>query len=349
MKIIGCDFHPSFQQISMLDDRNQATSEKEKHHALGRSGAVLPQLQGPSVRVGIEACGNTRGSSACCGSWDMNCSSVMPLDSGGWVRKQKNDERDAESAGVAGDRKFPRHLGAESGGARSAATVAASPQAGRTADPHQESVAACGSGPGVQKKRQLWTERGRQRLLSCRCRPGPSGAEAICCSCWRGWNRPIAELSRAVEAAAQRDPRAQLLRTHPGVGPITALAFVLVIRDVQRFQHSHQLASYLGLIPSEDSSAGRRRLGAISKQGNTLLRTLLVEAGQSAARRSPAETRVSKMLHRKSHTGIGKVMVARKLAVRLYWMLRSNQPYPPARMQGGPSHPVTTRSGSSFA
>jgi len=65
------------------------------------------------------------------------------------------------------------------------------------------------------------------------------------------------------------------------------LAFVLVVGDVTRFPRSKKLASYLGLIPSEDSSGTRRRLGAISKQGNTLLRTLLVEAGQSAARCDP--------------------------------------------------------------
>src|SRR6266699_3298308 len=142
--------------------------------------------------------------------------------------------------------------------------------------------------------------------------------------------------------AAQQDPRVQLLRTHPGVGPITALAFVLVIGDVQRFARSNQLASYLGLIPSEDSSAGRRRLGAISKQGNTLLRTLLVEAGQSAARCDPELRRAyQRLCHKKQHTGIGKVMVARKLAVRLYWMLKTQQPYRPARMQSSPSHSVS--------
>src|SRR5437899_10915408 len=81
-----------------------------------------------------------------------------------------------------------------------------------------------------------------------------------------GLEPAIAELSQAVEMAAQQDPRVQLLRTHPGVGPITALAFVLVIGDVQRFAHSNQLASYLGLISSEDSSAGRPRVGRMRKQ-----------------------------------------------------------------------------------
>ncbi len=130
--------------------------------------------------------------------------------------------------------------------------------------------------------------------------------------------------------------------------PITALAFVLVIGEVSRFERSRKLTSYLGLIPSEDSSGKRRRLGAISKQGNTLLRTLLVEAGQSAARCDPELRRAYRRLcHKKQHTGIAKVMVARKLAVRLYWMLKSNQPYAPARMPGIPSHSVNPREGGS--
>src|SRR5206468_1203150 len=87
----------------------------------------------------------------------------------------------------------------------------------------------------------------------------------------------IGELDEAVSKAARQDARVWLLRTHPGLGPVTALAFVLVVGDVTRFPRSKKLASYLGVIPSEDSSGTRRRLGAISKQGNTLLRTLLVE------------------------------------------------------------------------
>jgi transposase len=159
-----------------------------------------------------------------------------------------------------------------------------------------------------------------------------------------GLNPAIEELSRAVEMQAEQDERVRLLMTHPGVGPITGLAFVLVVGDVTRFEKSRKLTSYLGLIPSEESSGTRRRLGAISKQGNTLLRTLLVEAGQSAARLDPELRRAyQRLCHKKQHTGIGKVMVARKLAVRLYWMWKTQQPYLPARMQGSPSHPVNPR------
>ena len=58
------------------------------------------------------------------------------------------------------------------------------------------------------------------------------------------------------------------LMTHPGVGPLTALAFELVIGTPQRFHCGKQVASYVGLVPSEESSGDRRRLGPISQQGN---------------------------------------------------------------------------------
>src|SRR5580765_470259 len=60
--------------------------------------------------------------------------------------------------------------------------------------------------------------------------------------------------------------------THPGVGPLTALAYELVIGTPERFHCGKQLASYIGLVPEEKSSGDRRRLGHISKQGNVLLR-----------------------------------------------------------------------------
>jgi transposase len=116
--------------------------------------------------------------------------------------------------------------------------------------------------------------------------------------------------------------------TQPGVGPNTALAFVLTLGDVGRFPRGKQVASYLGLIPREESSGGRQKLGAITKQGNRMLRSLLVEAAQVAVRYDPEFRR--EYLHRchQKPKAVAKVAVARKLAVRLYWMLRTQQPYP---------------------
>jgi transposase len=105
--------------------------------------------------------------------------------------------------------------------------------------------------------------------------------------------------------------------------PITSMAFVLTMGDVSRFQRGKQVASYLGLIPREYSSGGHQRLGSISKQGNRFLRMLLVEAAQGAVRCDPGFR--NEYLHRchKKAKGVAKVAAARKLAIRLYWMLRT--------------------------
>ena len=140
-------------------------------------------------------------------------------------------------------------------------------------------------------------------------------------------NPTIGELTKAVEEEAEKCPEAQRLMTHPGVGPQTALAFVLVIGTAERFGCGKQIASYLGLVPEEDSSGEPRGLGHISKQGNSRLRFLLVEAAQVTVR-SNQEWR-NKFFHLAMRRGrkIAKVAMARRLAIRLYWMWRKRWNY----------------------
>ncbi|GAC1639371.1 MAG: hypothetical protein NVS9B14_20530 [Candidatus Acidiferrum sp.] len=153
-------------------------------------------------------------------------------------------------------------------------------------------------------------------------------------------------LDQAVMEAAEKNEKAKLLMTQPGVGPITSMAFILTMGDVNRFPRGKQVASYLGLIPREYSSGGKQRLGSISKQGNSFLRMLLVEAAQGAARCDPGFR--SEYLHR-CHTkakGVAKVAAARKLAIRLYWMLRSNTKYPEiVRVESSSRVPLVVRHG----
>ena len=85
-------------------------------------------------------------------------------------------------------------------------------------------------------------------------------------------DQQIGDLDRAVQQAAEVNPQAKLVMTQPGVGPNTALVFVLTIGDVARFARGKQVASSLGLIPREESSRGRQMLGAITKRGNRLVR-----------------------------------------------------------------------------
>jgi transposase len=147
-------------------------------------------------------------------------------------------------------------------------------------------------------------------------------------------NPTILELTKAIEQEAEKFPVAQRLMTHPGVGPLTALAFVLIIGKAERFQCGKQIASYLGLVPCEESSGERRRLGHITKQGSSMLRFLLVEAAHVNARSLP-EWR-SKYFHLMMRRGrkIAKVAMARKLAIRLYWMWRKGWDYQQVKQFG---------------
>jgi len=158
----------------------------------------------------------------------------------------------------------------------------------------------------------------------------------------------IAPLNKALGQAAANNAEACLLMTHPGVGPVVSLAYVLTIGNWQRFPRGKQVGSYLGLIPSEDSSSDKRRLGHISKQGNTLLRWLLVEAASTAQRYDASWHRQYVRLSMTKHHGVAKVAIAHKLAVRLYstpasrdrlpgtpdWMLRSGEDYQHVRERG---------------
>jgi transposase len=181
---------------------------------------------------------------------------------------------------------------------------------------------------GVQRKHKLWSQAGQTLLRELPLPPWAARRRDDLLALMAMFEQQIEPLDQAVKAEAQRDKMAQLLQTQPGVGPITALAYVLTVGDVSRFPRGKQVASYLGLIPREHSSGGRQKLGAITKQGNRMLRMLLMEAAQAAVRYGPQFRR--EYLHRchQKPKAVAKVAAARKLAIRLYWMLRTQQPYP---------------------
>jgi len=180
---------------------------------------------------------------------------------------------------------------------------------------------------GLRCKKKLWRERGRQQLESFRLAPWATRRRRDLLELLDRLTPTIAELSQAIEQEVEKCPAAQRLRTHPGVGSLTALAFVLIMGEVNRFRCGKQVASYLGLVPLEESSGNRRRLGHITKQGSSMMRFLLVEAAQVTVRSLP-EWR-NKYLHLVLRRGrkIAKVAMARRLAVHLFWMMRKDWNY----------------------
>jgi transposase len=173
---------------------------------------------------------------------------------------------------------------------------------------------------GVGRKPGLWSKKGQEQFRALRLPAWSERRRQDNLELLAELERRTAPLDQAVEEEAARRPEVARLMTHPGVGPITALAFVLTLGDPTRFQGGKQVGSYLGLIPAEDSSGGKQRLGHISKQGNALLRCLLVEAAHVAAQREPELGRCYRRLAMRKNRSIAAVAVARKLAVRLWWM-----------------------------
>jgi transposase len=167
---------------------------------------------------------------------------------------------------------------------------------------------------GVRLKKRLWRPKGRAQLESL-------------LQLLDQVDATIAELTASIEQEAEKRPEVMRLMTHPGVGALTALAFVLILGTPDRFATSKQVSSYLGLVPTEESSGERRHLGHISKQGNTLLRFLLVAAAQITVRSDPDWRRRYLHLAIRRERAIAKVAMARKLAVRLYWMWRNGWDY----------------------
>jgi transposase len=146
-------------------------------------------------------------------------------------------------------------------------------------------------------------------------------------------NRRITPLEAAIEKMAETDPAARRLLGHPGVGPVTAVYFPLVVGDPERFPTAGHVSAYLGLLPAEDSSGPRRRWGPITRQGNRLARFLLVEAGQAAARVDPEFRRFYQRLARSKGRPKAKIAVARKLAARLFLLYQSGLEYAEWRAQ----------------
>jgi len=330
MIIIGVDFHPEFQQIASVDTDSGEFQEKRLGHR-EEAETFYRELAaaGQKVRVGMEASGHARWFERLLAElqfelWIGDAAEIRTRR----VRKQKTDRRDAQLIlQLLLEDRFPQIWvpSWENRDLRQLLWHRHRMVQARTRIMNQLQAVALNE--GVRCKKRLWRERGRQQLESFPLAPWASRRRRDLLELLDRLNPSIAELSQAIEREVEKCPAAKRLMTHPGVGALTALAFVLIIGRAERFQCGKQIASYLGLVPLEDCSGNRRRLGHITKQGNTLLRFLLVEAAQVTIRSDP-EWR-SKYFHLALRRGrkIAKVAMARRLAVRLYWMWRKEWDY----------------------
>ncbi len=328
MTIIGCDLHSRMQVIARLDTETGEVVEKRLDHESGEAKAFYEGLKEAAL-VGIETTGYTR--------WFAEMleglGHELVVGESGKIRamnprKQKHDRRDAEHLlNLLLKGEFPKIWlpAAEERDVR--VLIEHRHQLVELRTRAQNGLQAIALSYGLRRRGRLWSAAGQQALEKIPLREGMARRRTDLVKLVQQLSTWIKELDPRIEEEVARREDARRLMTHPGVGPQTALATVLVLGPVERFADRQHLTSYLGLIPEEDSSAGRQRFGHLTKQGNRLMRFLLVEAAQTASRYDPRLRRAYRRLVFRKGAPIAKVAVARKLAIRLYIMLRDGIDY----------------------
>jgi transposase len=350
MLIIGCDFHTRYQQIAMAEETTgELLVERRLDHESGEAQTFYRNLPG-AVRVGMEATGPIHWFERLLAElghelWIGDSAKIRASE----VRKQKTDQRDAALIlDLLLAKRFPR-IWVPTPVERDLRQLLwhRHKLVGlRTMLGNQ--LHALAMSQGLCRKKKLFTKKGRIELVNLGLAPWARRRREELLKLLDQLDLPIAELDRAVLEEATRRDDAVLLMSHPGIGPVTSLAFVLTIGTVTRFCCSRKLVSYLGLNPTEESSGGRRRLGGISKQGNTMVRWLLIETVHHAVRQDPELRQDYQRLKFRRGHAVAKVAIARKLAVRMYWMLRSGAAYAQlVRRQGSPGATLVDASSSS--
>ena len=329
MNIIGCDFHPSYQIVAWCDTETGEVVERKLIHATHDAHRFYREVPAPAL-VGVEATGNSQ--------WFVEMvrgfgHEIVVGDAAeiraSYVRRQKTDKRDAAHIlKLLMEDRFPKIWIPSSGERDQRQLLIHRNKLVEIRSRAKNGLQHLALNQGLQRKCRLWSKAGQQQLHELELQPWADRRRSDLLELMKKLDSQIGELDKAVQQAVEQNPITQLLMTQPGVGPITSLAFVLTLGDVKRFKRGKHVASYLGLIPREHSSGGKQKLGAITKQGNRFMRSLLVEAAQSAVRYDPQFRK--EYVHR-CHSmprGVAKVAAARKLAVRMYWMWRAGVPYP---------------------
>jgi len=284
MIIIGADYHPGFQQIAFVDtDTGELQERRLEHREEAEAFYRELEAQGLKVRVGMEASGHARWFERLLGElrfelWIGDAAEIRTKR----VRKQKTDRQDAQLIlRLLLENRFPQVWvpSWENRDLRQLLWHRHRMVQARTRIMNQLQAVALNE--GVRCKKRLWRDAGREQLQSFKLAPWASRRRRDLLELLDRLTPTIAELTQAIEQEADKWPEARRLQTHPGVGALTALAFVLIIGRADRFECGKQIASYLGLCPS------RRRCPLESSSGT-------IFAGGSAglhagARRTPQD------------------------------------------------------------
>jgi transposase len=328
MRIIGCDLHARQQTLAMLDTVTGEVVNITLRHEGNDVREFYSKLPRP-VRVGVEATGSMHWFLNLAGELGIECQVGHPAQiRAAEPRKQKHDRRDADLIlKLMVENRFPAIWMPSPELRDLRALLWHRHQWVRMRTRIQNALQAIALANGLRRGTSLWSRGGQNAIASLPLAPHTAYRRSALQAMYVKIEAEIEELNHRVEEQAGHRSGARLLMTHPGVGPVTALATEVFLGDPQRFADGKALASYVGIIPREYSSGERQRLGGLTKQGSPLLRFLWGEAGAHAARRDPELQRFYRRKLVQKGLGKASVAVARKLGIRLWIMLRDEINY----------------------
>ena len=328
MRIIGCDLHARQQTLAMLDTATGEVVNRTLMHEGHEVREFYSQLPRP-VLVGLEAIGPMQ--------WFLNLLEELGIECrvgdatkirAAEPRKQKHDRRDAELIlKLLVEKRFPAIWRPSKELLDLRALLLHRHHWVRLRTQIQNALQAIALANGLRRGPGLWSHDGQAKIAFLPLPPHASYRRSALQAMYRKIDEEVEKLTEQVAQQARQRAGAQLLLTHPGVGPVTALATEVFLGDPRRFADGKALASYVGIIPREYSSGERQRFGGLSKQGSPLLRFLWGEAAAHAARRDPELQRFYRRKLVQKGLGKARVAVARKLGIRLWIMLRDQIDY----------------------
>src|SRR6267143_2282396 len=329
MRIIGVDLHARQQSVAMLDTDTGEVMEKTLQHEGDEVREFYSALPSP-VLVGIEATGSMPWFLKLMEELKIACRVGHPANiRAAEPRKQKHDRRDARLLlTLLAENRFPA-IWMPSTEQRDLRTLLRHRhQWVRMRTRVQHTLQSLALAHGLRRGDTLWSQVGQHMLQALPMAPHASQRRDALLRLYPRLQKSIDDLDEQVSEQAQQRPQAARLMTHPGVGPVTALATEVFLGDPTRFADGKAVSSYIGMIPSERSSGGRRqRLGKLSKQGNALVRYLWGEATIHAVRRDPELKRFYRRKLMQKGLGKAKTAAARKLGIRLWIMMRDQIDY----------------------
>ena len=325
---IGVDIHARQQTLSYLDTADGATGQVELSHERDDIKGFYSKFEG-EVIIGIEACGYTNwfeelmeqlGHQLLVG----DAAEIRRLAR----RRQKNDRRDADLLlELLLHHEFPALFRYSRESREVLRQLRYRHKLVKLRTMVVNTLHALAINAGLSLRAKLLTTGGRRQLAGLQLSVISQQQRDELLSLADELTRRIGTVEQWLQAQAKSDVRVQRLQTHPGVGLLTSLCLVHTLGDLSRFPSTRKVAAYVGLDPMEDSSAERKAYGGISKAGSRLLRYLLVEAGQTAAKDDQHLKQFYRRLLPRRGKARAKVAVARKLLIRCFIMGRAEIDY----------------------